>query len=84
MFASKIPINTVFMLYIVVLFYRYKNRPNMTFDDTGATPDQEFEMHPDTQGVLEYATKYVCILHQCVIYIAIGLIYVITSSVHSV
>ena len=29
----------------------------MTFDDTGGTPDQEFEMYPDPSGVLEYATK---------------------------
>ena len=31
----------------------------MTFDDAGSTPDQEFEMYPDTSGVIEYATKYV-------------------------
>lgn len=29
----------------------------MTFDDAGSTPDQEFELHPDPSGVLEYATK---------------------------
>jgi len=35
----------------------YKNRPNMTFDDTGAEADQIFEMQPDRQGALEYQTK---------------------------
>lgn len=35
----------------------FKNRPSMTFDDAGSTPDQEFEMYPDTTGALEYATK---------------------------
>merc|ERR550532_1680534 len=35
----------------------YKNRPNMTFDDAGAEPEQTFEMHPDPNGVMEYATK---------------------------
>ena len=29
----------------------------MTFDDIGAEPDQEFELHPDPEGVLEYSTK---------------------------
>ena len=50
----------------------------MTFDDTGATPDQEFEMHPDTQGVLEYATKYVCTFAGYLYYLhlVIGSIYV--------
>lgn len=42
----------------------YKNRPNMTFDDTGSTPDQEFELHPDPNGALEYATK-VTRFNQC-------------------
>ena len=37
--------------------YRYKNRPNMTFDDTGAEADQTFEMQPDRQGILEYQTQ---------------------------
>ena len=31
----------------------------MTFDDTGSAPEQEFEMHPDPTGVLQYSTKYV-------------------------
>ncbi|XP_070555501.1 PITH domain-containing protein 1-like [Ptychodera flava] len=35
----------------------YKNRPKMTFDDTGSEPDQIFEMHPDRTGQLEYVTK---------------------------
>ena len=39
-------------------FHRsYKDRPHMGFDDTSAKPDQEFEMQPDKDGVLEYATK---------------------------
>ena len=38
---------------------RYKNRPEMTFDDAGCEPDQEFEMHSDSTGALEYVTKYV-------------------------
>lgn len=29
----------------------------MTFDDVSITPDQEFVLHRDTQGSLEYATK---------------------------
>ena len=36
----------------------------MTFDDTGAEPEQIFEMHPDPSGVLEYATKYVVVISQ--------------------
>ena len=35
----------------------YKNRPHMTFDDTGAEPDQIFDMQPDHKGQLEYFTK---------------------------
>jgi len=31
----------------------------MTFDDVGSTADQEFEMHSDSTGALEYVTKYV-------------------------
>uniref|UniRef100_A0A069DQI4 Putative thioredoxin-like protein n=2 Tax=Triatominae TaxID=70999 RepID=A0A069DQI4_9HEMI len=37
----------------------YKNRPRMTFDDTGLIPDQEFDLHPDTTGTLEYSTMVV-------------------------
>jgi len=31
----------------------------MDFDDTGCEADQEFEMHTDSTGALEYVTKYV-------------------------
>lgn len=31
----------------------------MTFDDTGIIPDQEFDLHPDTSGTLEYSTMLV-------------------------
>lgn len=37
--------------------FRYKNRPNMTFDDVGMEPDQVFELQKDVEGVLEYAPK---------------------------
>ena len=36
---------------------RFKNKPSMTFDDTGMAAEQEFELHPDPEGVLEYNTK---------------------------
>lgn len=29
----------------------------MTFDDVAAEPEQEFELHEDTAGTLEYSTK---------------------------
>ena len=29
----------------------------MGFDDTDVKPDQEFELHPDHDGALEYHTK---------------------------
>jgi len=29
----------------------------MTFDDAGSEADQEFEMHSDNSGSLEYVTK---------------------------
>lgn len=35
----------------------FKNRPNMTFDDAEIEADQEFELHPDPEGAIEYATK---------------------------
>ncbi len=38
--------------------FRFKNRPNMSFDDARATPDQEFDLQPDYKGELEYNTKY--------------------------
>jgi len=37
----------------------YKNRPNMTFDDTGALADQEFNLVRDTTCNLEYKVKVV-------------------------
>lgn len=37
----------------------YKNRPHMSFDDAAALADQEFELHPDENGTLEYSTKVV-------------------------
>ncbi|XP_063968134.1 PITH domain-containing protein 1-like [Lytechinus pictus] len=35
----------------------FKNQPHMTFDDVQSEPDQMFEMHRDSTGDLEYATK---------------------------
>ncbi|OQV20164.1 PITH domain-containing protein 1 [Hypsibius exemplaris] len=37
----------------------YKNRPEMGFDDTSLTPDQEFEMQRDPAGDIEYGVKIV-------------------------
>ncbi|VVC97365.1 PITH domain-containing protein CG6153 [Leptidea sinapis] len=37
----------------------YKNRPNMTFDNVTLEPDQVFELHKDSEGILEYAPKIV-------------------------
>ncbi|XP_040071444.1 PITH domain-containing protein CG6153 [Ixodes scapularis] len=37
----------------------FKNRPRMTFDDARAEPEQEFELHPDNTGTLEYPVKIV-------------------------
>lgn len=31
----------------------------MTFDQTSTKPDQEFELHQDNRGEIEYATKVV-------------------------
>lgn len=36
---------------------RYKNRPNMTFDEAGSEPDQQFELTRDEVGVVEYTVK---------------------------
>jgi hypothetical protein len=47
--------------FACVQYYRYKNRPHMTFDDVGALEDQEFDLHPDNTGTLEYSTKLVLI-----------------------
>lgn len=38
-------------------FFRFKNRPHMTFDDATVKPDQEFELQRDATGRLEYSTK---------------------------
>ena len=45
--------------FIDCFFPRFKNRPHMTFDDVNMAADQEFELHRDTDGTLEYTTKYV-------------------------
>merc|ERR1719445_3004697 len=37
----------------------YKNRPNMTFDDAGACPDQEFSLVKDSSCSVQYAVKTV-------------------------
>jgi len=37
----------------------FKNQPNMSFDDVGAESLQEFELHRDPTGLLEYPTKIV-------------------------
>lgn len=39
------------------VFFRFKNRPGMTFDDVSVTADQEFQLHVDNLGTLEYSTK---------------------------
>lgn len=37
----------------------YKNKPNMTFEETAIEADQEFDMYPDSNGTMEYSTKVV-------------------------
>ena len=37
----------------------FKNRPNMTFDDAGASCDQEFNLVHDTSCTVEYKVKTV-------------------------
>lgn len=37
----------------------FKNRPHLIFDETSIKADQEFEMHRDENGILEYPTKIV-------------------------
>jgi len=37
----------------------FKNQPNMSFDDVRAESLQEFELHRDPSGLLEYPTKIV-------------------------
>lgn len=38
-------------------YFRFKNRPGMTFDDVSVAADQEFQLHVDNLGTLEYSTK---------------------------
>lgn len=47
---------------LMLNIFRFKNRPKMTFDDTSVTADQEFELHPDATGTLEYSTTWVKLL----------------------
>ena len=56
---SVMILNMAISKVTLTIYFRYKNRPQMTFDDTGSAPEQEFEMHPDPTGVLQYSTKYV-------------------------
>lgn len=37
----------------------FKNQPKMTFDDVRKLPDQEFDLHKDVMGEIEYSTKVV-------------------------
>lgn len=37
----------------------FKNKGNMTFDDTKCESDQEFELMVDTNGTIEYPVKIV-------------------------
>lgn len=43
----------------VCLFFppRYKNIPQMSFDDTGREPEQAFRLNRDPDAELEYPTK---------------------------
>jgi hypothetical protein len=43
--------------FLIQLFYRFKNKPNMNFDDTSIEADQEFELYRDNTGTIEYPTK---------------------------
>lgn len=44
-------------LFSFLSFLRYKNIPQMSFDDTDREPDQTFSLNRDLTGELEYATK---------------------------
>ena len=44
--------------FVLDLMFRYKNRPNMNFDDVNTEADQEFEVMRDPNGTLEYIIKY--------------------------
>lgn len=46
-----------FYFNITSLFFRFKNRTKMTFDDVSSKPDQEFELTKDVNGIIEYSTK---------------------------
>lgn len=45
------------MYLIYISNYSFKNRPKMTFDECSTPADQEFEMHRNPTGEIEYATK---------------------------
>lgn len=42
---------------VLVLLSRYKNIPQMSFDDTGKEPEQAFRLNRDPRAELEYPTK---------------------------
>lgn len=47
----------------------FKNRPKMTFDDTSAKPEQEFELDKDLTGSIEYNTQviaYICLTRELI------------------
>ena len=48
----------------------FKNRPNMTFDDAGASADQEFSLVHDATCTVEYRVKVVTFssLHHLTLY----------------
>ena len=46
-----------YLPYLSISIDSYKNRPNMNFGDVQVEADQEFELHPDKDGSLEYSTK---------------------------
>lgn len=46
------------LLLFLVLLHRYKNIPQMSFDDTGREPEQAFRLNRDPQAELEYPTKW--------------------------
>lgn len=58
-FDSELQPTTTFVLSSLHFWCvcSYKNRPDMTFDDVACEADQEFEMHPDSSGSIEYITK---------------------------
>ena len=62
---AKYDKQNIIIINKIVNCFRYRNRPNMTFDDTNCVPDQEFDLQPDHTGELEYATKSVLIISVC-------------------